>query len=163
MPLSPRLRLAAIALAAFGLLAFGAFLQQWKHVEPCPMCIMQRYAFLAVGLIALVGALHNPAKTSGRWLYALLIVIAAATGLAIGARQSWLQWFPPKFMECGPDLEYMLNSFPLGQALPKIFAGSGDCSQVDWAFLGLSIANWAVLCFSAMIAVAASLFFGRKR
>ena len=162
MPFSPRLRLAAIALVSLGLLGFGAILQQWKHIEPCPMCIMQRYAFLAVGVIALVGALQNPARM-GQKIYSVLIVLAAGTGLGIGARQSWLQWFPPKFMECGPDLEYLLNSFPLGQALPKIFAGSGDCSQVDWTFLGLSIANWAVIWFAIFIVAAVTVLLQRKR
>ncbi|MCL2657326.1 MAG: disulfide bond formation protein B [Betaproteobacteria bacterium] len=161
MRISPRLRLATIAIGCFCLLGFGAILQQWEHIEPCPMCIMQRYAFLIIGVIALVGAVHNPARI-GQRIYAGLLVIAAGIGLGIGARQSWLQWFPPKFLECGPDLEYLLNSFPLGQALPKIFAGSGDCSAVDWTFLGLSIANWAVLCFTAIIIIALTLIFQRR-
>ena len=161
MRISPRLRLAAIAVGCFCLLGFGAILQQWQHIEPCPMCIMQRYAFLIVGVIALLGAMHNPARI-GQRIYAGLLVLAAGTGLGIGARQSWLQWFPPKFLECGPDLEYLLNSFPLGQALPKIFAGSGDCAQVDWTFLGLSIANWAVLCFAAIIIIALTLLLQRR-
>ncbi len=162
MPITPRQRFAAIALASLGLLAFGAVLQQWKHVEPCPMCIMQRYAFLVVGVIALIGVLHNAGRV-GQRIYAGLLVIAAGIGLGIGARQSWLQWFPPQFLECGPDLNYLINSFPLGEALPKIFAGSGDCSKVDWAFLGLSIANWAVVWFAILIAIAVTVLLQKKR
>ncbi|WP_341678417.1 disulfide bond formation protein B [Niveibacterium sp. SC-1] len=158
---SPRQRLGAVALICIGLLGFGVVLQQWKHVEPCPMCIMQRYAFVAVALFALIGAtLRLP--LGGQKTLAALSTLAGLIGLGIGVRQSWLQWFPPKFLECGPDLEYLINSFPLGQALPKIFAGSGDCSRVDWTFLGLSIANWAVIWFAICAVITLSVVFARN-
>ena len=79
----------------------------------------------------------------------------------MAARQSWIQWFPPAVSECGPGLEYMLDSFPLSSALPMIFRGAGDCSLVDWTFLGLSIANWSFLCF-AVILVAALVTLTRR-
>lgn len=157
--LTPRQTLTLIAAICFGLLGFGLILQNWQHIEPCPMCIMQRYAFLVTGVIALLGAAH------GAWprFYALLATLSAMTGAGIAVRQSWLQWFPPKFVECGPDLEFMLNGFPLGKALPMIFAGSGDCAKVDWTFLGLSIANLAALWFAACIVLALSVFWRLRR
>lgn len=151
-PLTPRLCLALLALVCFSLLGFGVLLQQIEHIEPCPMCIMQRYAFVVVGLIALVAAVHNPALL-GRRVYGVLLLVAAGAGLTVAVRQTWLQLHPPKFVECGPDLSYMLNSFPIAQALPKIFQGEGDCSKVDWTFLGLSIANWSGVCFTLAIIV----------
>lgn len=156
-------RLLALLLFAVcaGMLAFGLYLQHAKGIEPCPMCIMQRYAFVVVGLFALIAALHNPRGRGGQ-LYAGLIGLAAATGFGIAARQSWLQWFPPKYVECGPDLEFMMNSFPLGQALPMIFQGSGDCAKVDWTFLGLSIANWAGLWFAAIFVMALTVLLQRR-
>lgn len=159
---SARLRFAAVALFCFSLIGFALILQSVEHAEPCPMCIMQRYAFAIAGLIALVAALHNGTGRSRR-VYASLLGITALTGFGIAARQSWLQWFPPKFAECGPDLEFMLNSFPLGQALPKIFQGSGDCSQVDWSILGLSIANLSGLAFIALTAVSFSILVQLRR
>ena len=150
---SARLRFAAVALFSFALIAGGLVLQKIEHIDPCPMCIMQRYAFVTVGILALIAALHNKASR----IYAALLGLASLAGLGIAARQSWLQWFPPKFAECGPDLDFMLNSFPLGRALPMIFQGSGDCSIVDWTFLGLSIANYSALAFIAVTVVAASI------
>ncbi|WP_417070083.1 disulfide bond formation protein B [Niveibacterium terrae] len=150
---SDRLRFAAVALLSFALISGGLILQKIEHIDPCPMCIMQRYAFVIAGILALIAALHN----RGSKIYATLLGLTSLVGLGIAARQSWLQWFPPKLAECGPDLDYMLNSFPLGRALPMIFQGSGDCSIVDWTFLGLSIANYSALAFTAVTVVAVSI------
>ncbi|MDR0633422.1 MAG: disulfide bond formation protein B, partial [Azoarcus sp.] len=122
-----------------GELCFGVFyLQEAKGLEPCPMCIMQRYALLVVGVIALVAALLR----RGPRVHGALITFAALLGGGVAARQSWLQWNPPSVPECGPGLEYLVESLPLTELLPKLFQGAGDCSAVDWTFLGLSIANW---------------------
>lgn len=139
--------------ACVGLLGFGLILQHYVGLEPCPMCIMQRYAFIAVALFALVGGLHNPGRTGTR-VYAGLILVAALAGAGVAVRQSWIQIYPPEVAECGPDLEFMLGSFPLADALPMIFQGAGDCSKVDWSFLGLSIANWSLVMLT-LIAIGA--------
>jgi protein dithiol:quinone oxidoreductase len=131
----------------FGLLGFGLYLQHGVGLEPCPMCIMQRYALLGVGLLCFVAALHRPHRMATR-IYGLGVVVLSGTGASIAARQSWLQWNPPAFAECGPDLPFLLGRFPLNEALPLIFKGTGDCSVIDWTFLGLSIANWSFLNFA---------------
>lgn len=159
--LSPRaLGLALFSLCA-ALLAFGLYLQHVKGIEPCPMCIMQRYAMAACGLIGLVAGLHNP-KGRGLFLYAGLLAVAALAGGGVAARQSWLQWFPPSVSECGPGLEYMLESFPLTSALPMIFRGAGDCSAIDWTFLGLSIANWSFVVFALILISLAGFLLQRR-
>ncbi len=151
----------ALFITAVGLLGFGLYLQHFAGLEPCPMCIMQRYAFLAVALIALVGGVHGPARSGSR-VYAVLIAVAALTGASIAARQSWMQLYPPEIPECGPGLEFMLESFPLAEALPMIFRGAGDCVAVDWTFLGLSIANWSLLTFTATIVFALWMLLRRE-
>jgi len=141
----------ALFATAIGLLGFGLYLQHVKGLEPCPMCIMQRYAMLVCGLIGLVAGLHNPGH-KGFLAYTSLLGVAALAGAGVAARHSWLQWFPPAVSECGPGLEYMLESFPLASALPMLFRGAGDCSVIDWTFLGLSIANWSFLVFATILA-----------
>lgn len=159
--LTPRGAFAAIFAICAGLIGFGLWLQQAQGLEPCPMCIMQRYAFVVTGLVALVGALHAP-QGWGRRIYGLLILIAVIAGGSVAVRQSWLQRNPPKITECGADLEFMLDSFPLSDALPMIFRGAGDCSKVDWTFAGLSIPEWALVWFVLIAALAAVQLFGRK-
>jgi disulfide bond formation protein DsbB len=82
---------------------------------------------------------------------AVLVIVTAAFGAFVAARQSWLQWYPPEFSSCGRDLYGMIENFPLQRVLPMIFKGSGDCSKVDWTFLGGSIANWSFLCFGGIV------------
>jgi len=96
-------------------------------------------------IVFAVAAIHAP-KRRGAILYSGLLFVMAAMGAAIAGRQVWLQHLPPdKVPACGPGLEYMLEQFPLADALRKIFAGSGECAEATWRFLGLSIAEWSLL------------------
>lgn len=147
--LSPRLCFLALFIACSGLLGFGLYLQHVGGQEPCPMCIMQRYAFVLVALIALIAALHGP-RRSGAALYGLLTLGVSLAGAGVAGQQTRLQLQPPSLAECGPGFEYMMESFGFAEALPMIFRGAGDCSAVDWTFLGLTIANWSLLCFIAI-------------
>jgi disulfide bond formation protein DsbB len=146
----PRALLGLVFAGCTSMLAYGLYLQHVQGLEPCPMCIMQRYAFVAVAAVALVGALHG-ARRAGLRVYAALMGAAAVAGGGVAARQSWLQHNPPPINDCGPGLDYMLESFPLAEALPMIFRGSGDCAEVQWTFIGLSIAEWALVAFVAIV------------
>jgi disulfide bond formation protein DsbB len=159
--LSQRIPYAAVALLCAGLLGFGYYLQFGQGLEPCPLCIFQRLAFMAVGAAALVGAIHGP-RGAWRYLYHGAIVIFAAVGAAIAGRQVWLQHLPPdQVPECGPGLDYMLEVFPLSDVIRMAFTGSGECAEVDWTFLGFSIAEWSLFWFVA-IAIAAIVHLARR-
>ena len=146
----PRLVFAAIAALCAGMLAFGIlYLQNVVGLEPCPMCIVQRYALIIVGVFAALAAFSK--GPAGWRLWGILGVAMAAFGAFTAARQSWLQWNPPEFATCGRDLFGMIESFPLQRAIPMIFKGAGDCSAVDWTFLGGTIANWSFIWFSIFI------------
>lgn len=141
---SARSLFALLALICAVLLGYGYYLQYVTGLEPCPLCIMQRVAFLAVFIITAIAAIHGPAAAGVR-IYAGLGLLAAAIGGAIAGRQIWLQHLPPdQVPDCGPGLEYMLEVFPLFDALRMILTGSGECAEIDWTFLGLSIADWSL-------------------
>jgi disulfide bond formation protein DsbB len=128
-----------------GLLAFALYLQYYEQQDPCPLCILQRVAFIAMMAVFAVGALHGPQRR-GAVVYSTLLFLIAAIGAAVAGRQVWLQHLPPNQVPaCGPGLGYMLEQFPLGQALQKIFAGSGECAEAGWRFLGLTIAGWSLV------------------
>jgi protein dithiol:quinone oxidoreductase len=156
----PRRVLTLVATGCIGLLAFGIYLQHVVGLEPCPMCIVQRYALILVAIVAGIGAALS--GTRGRTASVLVMGVLALGGAFVAARQSFLQWYPPEIMSCGRDLYGMIESFPLKRAIPMIFKGSGDCSAVDWTFLGLSIANWSFVCFTG-IAVLATLLLLRRQ
>jgi protein dithiol:quinone oxidoreductase len=153
--------LALIAAGCIGLLAFGLYLQHVVGLEPCPMCIVQRYALVLVAVVAAVGAFM--AHPGARMVAVGLMGALAGFGAFVAARQSWLQWNPPEVLSCGRDFFGMIESFPLKRAIPMIFRGSGDCSEVDWTFLGLSIANWSFLCFSGILLLAVAMLIQRPR
>jgi disulfide bond formation protein DsbB len=134
-----------ILLVCAGLLSFGMYLQHVVGLVPCPMCIVQRYAMVLMALVAVLGAGLPGRKTTliaGSWL-----VLLAGGGAYVAARQTWLQWYPPEVVSCGRDFYGMIETFPLQRAIPMIFKGGGDCTKVDWTFLGGSIANWSFVVF----------------
>ncbi len=158
----PRAVGVTVALWCSGLLGFGLYLQHVVGLEPCPMCIVQRYA-----LVLTLGTALAVVVTRGRLARALLALGAlwALAGAGVAARQSWLQWFPPEIAACGRDFYGMIEAFPLRRAIPMIFRGSGDCTAIDWTFLGLTIANWSFLNFVALAVVLGAAFglSGRRR
>ncbi len=146
----PQRLFALIALACVAMLGFGLYLQHVVGLEPCPMCIVQRYALIGVGVMAAVAALFK-----SRWAlfsFGFLSIVFAGFGAFVAARQSWLQWYPPEVFTCGRDFYGIIESQPMRRAIPMIFKGSGDCTKVDWTFLGGSIANWSFVCFVALAA-----------
>ena len=151
---SPRLFYLCLVLFCAALLGFGFYLQFSRGLEPCPLCIFQRLAYMGVIVFAAIGLIHGPRRP---WLpvYSALITLSALAGMAIAARQVWLQHLPAdQVPECGPGLNYMLQVFPLSQTLKMVFTGSGECAEVHWTFLTLSIAEWSLICFTLVTAAA---------
>lgn len=157
---APRRVFAFLSLVCLAMLAFGLYLQHSQGLEPCPMCIVQRYALFSVAIIA--GLLSASSARRVHFLGSFVLLLAAGFGAFVAARQSWLQWYPPQVATCGRDFYGMIENFPLNRAIPMIFKGSGDCSAIDWTFLGGSIANWAFLIFCLVFGLA-SLMIWRKR
>jgi protein dithiol:quinone oxidoreductase len=158
---TPRWVLWGLAGLAVGLLAFGLMLQVVMGLEPCPMCIVQRYALVLIALVAGAGGVSSRTRVQGVSLGA--VALLAGLGGFVAARQSWLQWYPPEVVSCGRDFYGMIETFPLKRALPMIFRGGGDCTKVDWTFLGGSIANWSFVCFMGMLFMALFMLYRSTR
>jgi protein dithiol:quinone oxidoreductase len=146
----PRVAFALMFLVCAGLIAFALYLQHALKLEPCPMCILQRYVFIAIALVALIAALHDP-RGLVLTLYGGFVILLGLVGSGIAIRHSWVQHFPPPNAGCGTDLELLMESLPFADLLPAIFRGSGECSKVDWRFIGLSIPEWALVWFVVFI------------
>lgn len=145
------------ALICAGLLGTGYYLQYFQGQDPCPLCLLQRGFYYGILVVLAVGALHGPGR-KGRIAYSIGALLFAAGGIATAVRHVWLQHLPPdKVPACGPDLFYMMENFPLGRTLQLLLRGSGQCAEVHWRFLGLSIAEWSLLWFLALAALALTL------
>ena len=133
------------AAACAAMMGFALYAQYILELEPCPLCIFQRVAVIAMGVVFLLAALHDPGRTGAR-IYGLLVAVPAAAGVGVAARHVWLQGLPPdQVPECGPGLDYMLDVFPVMEALDMIFSGSGECAEVSWRMLGLSMPTWVII------------------
>lgn len=145
LPSSRRLNLAAF-LACAGLLGFSGWLQFGLGLEVCPLCVVQRLLFVALGLLFLLAAALAPA---GRRVMGLLVGLFALAGMLVAARHLWLQGLPAdQVPSCGPGLQYILGTFKPWEAFSMVLGGSGECAKVDWRFLGLSIPGWALIWFA---------------
>lgn len=133
-------------LACAVLLAYAFYEQFQMGVEPCPMCIFQRLAFIAMGIVFLIAALHAP-RAKGQRVYAVLVAIGALIGIGVAINHLRMQFTPhdPMMAGCGPGLSYLLDSFPLTDALKKAFTGSGDCGEINWTFLGITMPGWTLI------------------
>lgn len=138
------------ALLCGGLLGYALYAQHVLGLEPCPLCVFQRVAVLALGFVFLAAYAHRPGPTGAR-VYGGLAVVAAGAGIGFAWRQLWLQSLPPdRVPECGPGLNFIMDVFPFWEALTMVLKGSGDCAKVDWTFLGLSMAAWVLLSLVAL-------------
>ncbi|MDH3589728.1 MAG: disulfide bond formation protein B [Gammaproteobacteria bacterium] len=145
LPVSARLANLAGVLICAGLMGAALYFQHVIGLQPCPLCVFQRIAVISLGAVFLVAFIHN-SRSWGRYAYVLLFLIAGGFGVAVAGRHVWLQGLPPEQVPaCGPDLAYLLDSFPLAEALKKVFSGSGECAEVVWQFLGLSMPAWVLI------------------
>ena len=126
-------------------MGYALYAQHQLLLEPCPLCILQRFAVIALGIVFLISGLHNPAA-KGRYVYAAVMAIATAFGVTVAGRHLWLQMIPEdQVPACGPGLDYLWENFPLADVINMVFRGSGECATIDWQFLGLSMPAWVLI------------------
>ena len=157
-----RMLLASGFATCVALMGAALWLQHVDGLEPCPLCVLQRGAVIALGVVMLAGAIHDPG-TLGRRVYGVMVTLVAAAGAAVAGRHVWLQSLPPgEAPECGPGLDYMLGAFPLTQVIEVVLRGSGECAEVQWTFLSLSIPEWTLLVFVAFLIFGLALIATRS-
>lgn len=149
-----------VFLVSVGLLAVAFYMEHVMGLEPCPLCWLQRFAFMAVAAVSLWAVMHNPAGWGGR-VYGLLMAVFAGAGLGLAGRQLWLQSLPEdQVPACGPSVDYLLEVLPLFEVLSTALQGTGDCAKVLWRFLGLSIAGWTAIFFALILVLGIAIVFG---
>jgi disulfide bond formation protein DsbB len=141
------------------MLSFASYLQNYKGINPCPLCLLQRLVLAALGIVFLLAAIFN-GKKLGNIFFSSLAYLIALAGALLAGRQVWLQHLPPsQGSDCTASLEYLMQAFPLTQVLQRVLTGSRECSLVDWRFLSLSLAEWSLISFCLFLFFTACLFF----
>ncbi len=150
--------------ACAALIGFALFSQTQWDLQPCPLCIFQRIAFAALGLVLLVAGLHAPRAGMARRAYGVLAMVPVLVGAGIAARHVWLTQLPAdQVPSCGPPLTFMMETNPLTDVIRLVLTGSGECARVDWHFLGLSMPAWSLLWFVMLGMLVLVAAFGRRR
>jgi len=151
-------------IGSMALLAVAYFYFQLKlGLPPCPLCMFQRACLVGVAFFCLLGVIFRPQKLGSR-LLSFGVTVSSLLGLAIAGRQVWLQHLPAdQVPECGPDLAFMLDSFPLMETIQTVLSGSGECAEVLWQFLGFSMPEWMVAVFLVMSLISLRLLFIKER
>lgn len=133
------------ALVIAGLFGAALYLQYVLHHEPCPLCMIQRFIFIAMLVLFVLAALHNPRRLGAR-VYAALITLTSLSGIGVASRHIWIQHLPKdELPACGPGLDYMLENFPMAEVLKELMHGSGECAAKGWTFLALGIPEWSLI------------------
>lgn len=149
--------------ACAGLMAYALYSQHVLGYEPCPLCIFQRVAVIALGIVFLLGALLAPATRRGRVAWGVLALLPALAGMGIAGRHVWMQNLPPgQVPACGPPLEFLRETLPLVDVIKKVLTGSGQCATIDWTLLGLSMPAWVLIAFAGLALWAAHAAFRRR-
>ena len=135
-------------------MALALYLEYFRELEPCPLCVFQRVAMIAAGIVFLAGALHAP-RGAGRWVYAALAALSAGAGVGLAGRHVWLQGLPPdQVPACGPTLDYLMGMLPFREVLEVVLKGDGECAKIAGEWLGISLPGWTLLGFVALALLA---------
>ncbi len=137
--------------------------EYYFNVAPCPLCLLQRGFYILLVLLTVIATVHDP-KAVGRRIYASLIFIFCLLGGAVAWRQLWLQTQPhDPNAACLPGLAYMFKTMPVSKVLLLTYQGSAECANIDWRFLGLSMAGWSLIFFCAIAVLMVAQLFRFKR
>jgi disulfide bond formation protein DsbB len=149
----PRIWFLLVAVTCASMIGYALYVQHELFIDPCPLCVFQRLAFITMGSAALLAFIHNPGIT-GRWIYSVILMLGGLFGIVIAGRHVWLQHLPAdQVPDCGMGLNYMLETLPFTEVLSEVLHGSGECAEVDWTFLGLSMPNWSLLWYIGLTVI----------
>jgi disulfide bond formation protein DsbB len=136
--------------ACAAILGVALYMEFSMGLDPCMLCMSQRFIYLGMAFVFMLAALHNP-YFGGHKRYGFLLFLLGLAGLGLATRQLYLQNLPADLVpDCGPSFSYMFDAFPFTEVLVTMIKGSGSCAEVQWSFLSLSIAGWSFVLFSLL-------------
>ena len=128
-------------------IAVGYF-EKSLNLEPCYLCMTQRAFIVAIGIICTLAVAHNPGKL-GQRIYASLSISMVIIGSYFSGKQLLLQSLPDSEVpSCGIPVDYLFENFSLTEAITMLLQGDGNCAEVQWQLMGLSMPSWVMISFA---------------
>lgn len=135
-----------------GLIIVALFFEHMLLLEPCLLCYAQRACVYLVIFLSLFGFLHKNQSLIIFRTYIGLVITIIVCGILLSIRQLYLQNLPPELVpSCGPDIDYLFETLPVLEVFMLAVRGDGNCAEVLWSFLGISIPGWLLIAFSAQL------------
>lgn len=148
--------------SVIGLMSYAIYAEKVLYLDPCPLCITQRMFYIGIGLFSFIGLFMIRTLWAQRFS-AVLLSLCAVGGIVTAGRQVWLQHLPPELVpECGLGLQYWLQNEPWLKTLSLLFKGDGNCAEVHWRFMTLSMGEWSLIWFVGLLIAGLVLIFTRK-
>jgi disulfide bond formation protein DsbB len=139
------------------------YFEIYLGLEPCPLCMVSRAVVITLGISFLLAAIHNPKKLT-RKIYHVFFSLFALLGVLVSGRHIYLQSLPPEDVpSCGPGLDYMLETLPMSDVLKQVLHGSGECAEVSWQFMSLSMPVWMLIIYLSLMTLSLVTLFKRDR
>ena len=143
-------------------LALAFYVQIYEHIEPCPLCVIQRLLLMGVALFAGIGFLLK--KSYWVSINEGMILLISSLGMLVAGRHVWLQSLPSdQAPACGPSLNFMLKYMPWHKIMHALFYGSGECAKVEKLLWGVSMPQWALLIFTCLVGLSLFKFIKREQ
>lgn len=159
----PTYRLAwfALFITAFTLEAAALFFQYGMDLKPCIMCVYQRTAVMGLIFAGLVG-MTMPKNFIVRVVAWVSWGVSAIWGFLIAQEHADIQANPEDhfFLTCDFLPNYP-SWMPLHEWFPQVFNPTGDCGNIDWQFIGLSMPGWMSVIFLGYAAAFITVFSWR--
>lgn len=156
--------LAVIVIVLAMILIAWQYFQLHLGLQPCPMCVNQRIFAIAAALFSLLGLIHIGASDKLKISYSVVSLLAIIGGLSVAVRQLWLQSLPPEQVPaCGPAFNFVMDNFAFGEALNALFLGDGNCAEIKWQLIGISIPGWSAIAFIVLAIFTISSILSLKK
>ena len=163
MLLTTRNLLLLIWVGCILLIVIALYMQYFMDLVPCALCMTQRVFIIAVGIVALIAWLHQPSSI-GLKIYASLGGLMTIIGSGFSSRHLWLQSLPEdQAPACGPSLSYLLDAFPISEALTLLLRGDGNCAESVWSVFGVTIPGWTLIAFIGLLLINCWVFYKSLR
>lgn len=144
--MSPRSIFFILGLLPLAAIAFAKFyLEDIQLLEPCPYCMLQRGIFLLFTAVFWLSAIFvGKGSRFFSSLSSLLFILVAILGLFIAGKHIYLQFNPTDSLGCTQTTLAITEVFDY-QIVKDLLMTGGDCSVIDWTFLGLTIPMWSAV------------------
>ncbi len=142
--------LVIVGLVALGAVGLAAIAQYVFDMQPCPWCVLQRFIYIVVGVLALLAA---ALPTLLRRLFIGLAFLASLSGIASAL---WQQLHAINEASCDLSLaERIVSALQLDRYVPQLFVAYASCGDAAVSVLGIPFAIWSCILYVILALVLA--------